>query len=155
MTVEIELQIATTLPNTPTLTNVKKWVSAALNHIQRSGELSIRIVDETEMSELNGQYRNKPKPTNVLSFPCQLPAPIRGHLLGDIVICAPVIEREAKEQEKNLSAHWAHMLIHGVLHLCGFDHENEQDALLMESTEITILHELGFPDPYKVEKIYE
>lgn len=153
MSIRVDLQIATTHPNYPTAAMVKKWVSTALKHIAVGGQLSVRIVDEAEMTELNFQYRQKQKPTNVLSFPCTLPKAIRGDILGDLVICAPVIEQEAHDQQKTLPAHWAHMLVHGVLHLCGYDHENEQDAANMESTEITILSELGFPNPYKVETI--
>jgi len=111
-------------------------------------EVSIRINDEAEMSALNERYRHKSGPTNVLSFPADLPPEICSGLLGDIVICAPVVEREAKEQHKSVISHWAHMTVHGTLHLLGFDHVEESDANTMESLERYLLVGMGYPDPY-------
>ncbi|WOJ98107.1 rRNA maturation RNase YbeY [Congregibacter brevis] len=111
-------------------------------------EAGLRIVDIAEMRQLNSQYRGKDKPTNVLSFPADLPPDVTVDLLGDIVICAPVVEEEAATQEKPLAAHWDHMLIHGVLHLLGFDHESDAEATHMESLETRALATLGWPCPY-------
>lgn len=115
---------------------------------EKHWELSLRIVDATEMQELNGRYRGKHKPTNVLSFPANLPEEVTINLLGDIVICAPVVRREAQMQGKHLDAHWDHMLIHGVLHLLGFDHESDAEATHMESLETRAMATLGWPCPY-------
>ncbi|MCB1807111.1 MAG: rRNA maturation RNase YbeY, partial [Candidatus Competibacteraceae bacterium] len=113
-------------------------------------ELTIRLVDEAESSMLNESYRHKQGPTNVLSFPFEAPIPeIDMPLLGDIVICVPVVEHEAAEQNKPLMAHWAHLVIHGVLHLQGYDHQTETEADVMEALEVTLLDRLGFPDPYR------
>jgi probable rRNA maturation factor len=113
-------------------------------------EVLIRIVDTEEMSDLNSRYRNKPGPTNVLSFPFETETE-EGELpfLGDIVICAPVVNQEAINMHKPALAHWAHMVIHGSLHLMGFDHETDEDALRMEPEETRILQSLGFPNPYQ------
>lgn len=114
-------------------------------------ELTIRIVDEAESAVLNSQYRDKPGPTNVLSFPADhesLPEELRCEL-GDLVVCAPVVAREALEQGKAMDAHWAHMVVHGVLHLRGFDHVEAADAERMEALEIEILRDLGYSNPYE------
>lgn len=115
-------------------------------------EISLRIVDEAEMQALNQHYRNKAYPTNVLSFPAQLDPAIQNELsselLGDIAVCAPVVIREAQAQGKHSQAHWDHMMIHGVLHLLGFDHENDTEAQQMERIEIEALGALGWPNPY-------
>jgi probable rRNA maturation factor len=108
----------------------------------------IALVDEEESLALNARYRGKRKPTNVLSFPMRLPEQVGERMLGDLVICAPVVEREAREQGKPALAHWAHMVVHGMLHLQGYDHEAESEAASMEALEIRILKELGFGDPY-------
>ena len=117
--------------------------------------VSVRIVGEQDSSALNAQYRGKQRPTNVLSFPCTLPPGISTALgsnpLGDIVLCAPVIAQEARDQGKTLEAHWAHMLTHGFLHLQGYDHQTEVTAREMEHLETVILDGLGFPDPYQPE----
>lgn len=119
---------------------------------QQQFQLSVKLVDEAESARLNSDYRGKNHATNVLSFPGQLPEEVR-HLLsaiplGDLAICPAVVRREAIEQNKAVTAHWAHMLTHGVLHLLGLDHESDEQALIMESLEIDILNELGYPDPY-------
>lgn len=111
-------------------------------------DLTVRIVDEQEILQLNQTYRGQEKTTNVLSFPCELPGSLALNLLGDIIICAGVVAREAGEQQKEPSAHWAHMVIHGTLHLLGFDHISEGPAVQMESIEARVLAHLGFPDPY-------
>ncbi len=130
------------------------WITSALTGsgiaIAAEPEISLRINDLDEMAELNATYRGKQGPTNVLSFPADLPDAVESELLGDIVICAPVVECEASEQNKSLESHWAHMTVHGVLHLLGFDHIEEQEAIEMESLETAILATLGFPDPYQV-----
>lgn len=123
-------------------------VQDAINGKQQL-ELSIRIVDVTESQQLNCQYRQKDKPTNVLSFPAEVPDFVNVPLLGDLIICAPVVMEEAIQQQKELSAHWAHMTIHGTLHLLGYDHIEDDDALLMEAIEVKLLTALGFPSPYE------
>jgi len=112
-------------------------------------DVCLRIVDEREGRSLNRHYREKNYATNVLSFPAELPTGVKLPLLGDIVICAPVVAREAREQHKPLHAHYAHLTVHGVLHLLGFDHEDERDAMVMETIERGILAGLGLPDPYR------
>jgi len=127
------------------------WVESTLNNIEcgdSSVSLSVRVVDENEIADLNQRYRTKAGPTNVLSFPFEDPPGVESDELGDIIICAPVVQREAEEQGKSETAHWAHMVVHGVLHLCGYDHVNDADAEVMENTETKILTGLGFPAPY-------
>ncbi len=128
---------------------IQQWVEQALVAEDKTDvELTVRIVDESESAALNEEYRHKSNSTNVLSFPFECPEEVELNLLGDLVICAPVVEREAKQQDKNSQAHWAHMLVHGVLHLLGYDHIEESDAQNMEAREIKILENLGFPNPY-------
>ncbi len=146
---DIDLQIASDAPNLPALAHLTTWVHAALQS-DRHVELTIRIVDEAESQALNLEYRAKDKPTNVLSFPFEAPAEIELNLLGDLVICAPVVIREAAEQGKAALAHWAHMVVHGTLHLQGYDHIDEQEAEEMEQLETHILQSLGFNDPYSL-----
>ena len=136
---------------------IESWVSLTLTgHVdpQTTVELSVRIVEPGEIIHLNETYRNKSGTTNVLSFPFEpppgFPCDEKLSLLGDIVICAEVVEREASEQNKSAAAHWAHMLVHGTLHLLGYDHETESDAQEMENKERQILHSLGIADPYTV-----
>jgi probable rRNA maturation factor len=148
VSIELELQIATHAKTLPHPAQIREWVSLTLyNHVE-TGELTIRLVDEPEIAELNQQYRNKQGPTNVLSFPYEPEPGIASRLLGDIIICAPVVEKEAIEQNKLLLAHWAHMVIHGTLHLLGFNHEFDQEAAEMESIETELLLRLNFPPPY-------
>ena len=149
MTFQIDIESNSQSQQLPAMTDIELWISAAL-HAQNLSEavVSVYIVDDAESQALNLQYRNKDKPTNVLSFPADLPEEVDIPLLGDLVVCAPVIEREATEQGKTLAAHWAHMLVHGSLHLLGFDHTDDDEADEMEALETSILIQLGFPAPY-------
>lgn len=137
------------VPNTPVL---KRWAKEVLKEKTPAAEVTLRIVDKEEMTTLNYTYRQKNKPTNVLSFPFDLPpgVPMDMPMLGDIIICADVISEEAQAQQKTLDAHWAHMIVHGILHLLGYDHENDQDADIMETEEARILQKLGFSNPYHI-----
>jgi probable rRNA maturation factor len=149
MTLALEVQRASTSKRIPTKSRLLAYAAAALEERRDAGELVIRVVDEFESQALNRQYRGIDKPTNVLSFPFEAPPHIPSSHIGDLVICAPVVEREAAEQRKPLEAHWAHMVVHGVLHLLGYDHETDEDAATMEGLEIAILGRLGFPNPYE------
>ena len=139
----------------PAAVSFRKWVAAALEGRIREADLAIRIVDEKEGRALNRHYRGKDYATNVLSFPAEIaegvkmPKGVKMPLLGDLVICAPVVAREAKEQKKPLTAHYAHLTVHGALHLLGWDHEDEREAEAMEQLEREILAELGIADPYQ------
>jgi len=148
MTIILDIQNATTLEDTPNEQCIKRWIGAALGNKKEATELSVRIVDEPESQALNETYRGANGPTNVLSFPFEADIPEPLPLIGDIVICAPVVAREAQQQQKELTAHWAHMIIHGVLHLLGHDHQNDAEADIMESLETDIMKGLGFPPPY-------
>jgi len=135
----------------PSHAKLRNWARSAAGS-KRKGEITVRIVSVAESTALNSEYRGRKGPTNVLSFPAA-PAPaVRGELLpiGDVVICASVVKREAREQGKKLDAHWAHMVVHGTLHLFGFDHEGRREAAVMEKRERSLLAALGFPDPYSV-----
>ena len=145
----LDLQIASKSKQLPPLQQLKHWAAAAVGKHKSQAEISLRIVDRDEGAQLNQQWRNKAGPTNVLSFPADLPIAIQSPLLGDLVICAPVVEQEAREQNKPLEAHWAHIMIHGTLHLMGYDHIDDQQASEMESLEKNIMASLGFHDPYK------
>lgn len=134
----------------PSEDQLTQWVSAALTGLMPQAELSVRIVAPAESQELNSTYRGKDKPTNILSFPFEVPEGIELDLLGDLVVCAEVVTQEAEEQNKPLMHHWAHMIIHGVLHLLGFDHINNEEAEEMEALERKILASLEIPDPYEV-----
>ncbi|MCZ6560868.1 MAG: rRNA maturation RNase YbeY [Gammaproteobacteria bacterium] len=127
---------------------LRAWVIAALQQQEVDREITIRIVNQPESQSLNAQYRDQDKPTNVLSFPADLPAGVDHPWLGDLVICAPLVECEATEQGKEVQEHWAHLVIHGVLHLLGHDHQQADEAKAMEALETTILASLGYPDPY-------
>lgn len=145
--IHIELQNASSSPSLPSEEDIIRWALAATTAEDK--EIVVRMVDEAESAELNGQYRSKVGPTNVLSFPFEAPPGMESDILGDLVVCAPVVEREAQEQGKSLNAHWAHMVVHGVLHLHGYDHIKENEAVIMESQEIAILSKLGFQNPYE------
>lgn len=133
----------------PTKKKIREWAGAVLGKYRKRAELTIRFVDETESGQLNEKWRKIPGATNVLSFPAGVDGMVAPALLGDIVICAPVVEREALEQNKSFHEHLAHMVVHGVLHLLGFDHVKKHEASLMESIEISLLESLGYPNPYR------
>lgn len=151
MTLELEVQNASAMEDVPTEEEFRRWVELIL---AEKGEflLAVRIVDAEEMQALNSQYRGEDKPTNVLSFPTEIPDPVTEKLrfkpLGDVVLCAPVVLREAADQKKPLKNHWAHLTVHGILHLLGHDHHDEEEARAMESLEREYLCDLGIPDPY-------
>jgi probable rRNA maturation factor len=148
MTVEVCVQNATVFEPLPTVKEFNLWVATALQG-REDAELTLRLVDAGESRQLNSRYRGKDSPTNVLSFPAELPPGIDFPLLGDVVICAPLVAEEAEAQVKSLKAHWAHLVIHGVLHLLGYDHQEEQAAHEMEAIEAGLLFSLGFPNPYE------
>lgn len=148
MTLQVDIQSVSNEP-APEEEDIRRWISAALHKHPEDAELTVRIVDIEEMTTLNQTYRGKTGPTNVLSFPSDLPKELELPLLGDIVICAPVVAREATEQNKPAIAHWAHMTVHGTLHLLGYDHQEEAQALDMESLETAILATLDYPCPYR------
>ena len=145
MATDITVQFATADASVPAEKEILHWAGSALALGGSGGEVTIRITGEDEMQSLNNKWRNIDNPTNVLSFPLrQAGSP----LLGDVVVCAPVVRREAAQQAKALDAHWAHIIIHGILHLMGYDHTEEQEAEIMEAKETALMQELGFPDPY-------
>lgn len=154
--IHLEVAVSYALPRAglPAAVSFRRWVAAALKGRIREADLAIRIVDTKEGRALNRHYRGKDYATNVLSFPAdiaegvKLPKGVKMPLLGDLVICAPVVAREAKEQKKALNAHYAHLTVHGVLHLLGWDHEDEREAECMEQLEREVLAELGIADPY-------
>lgn len=153
MTTILDLQIAHESDiKLPSETQIQTWLDKILPQFVDQAELTIRIVDEEESQTLNATYRQKNKPTNVLSFPFEAPIEMETPLLGDLVICAPIVEQEALEQNKTLDAHFVHLLLHGCLHLLGYDHIEEAEAIEMESLEIAILAELGFNNPYELQK---
>lgn len=150
MAYQIDIEKNSQNQHIPAARELERWISAALNNQQlKEAEVSLYIVDEAESQTLNNQYRGKDHPTNVLSFPADIPEEVGVPLLGDLVICAPVVEREAQEQGKTLAAHWAHMLVHGSLHLLGFDHIENNEADEMEALETEIITGLGYPAPYQ------
>lgn len=153
MAIELDLQLAVENENDlPSATDFQRWLEAAILRFQADAEVTIRIVDSEESQILNRDYRGKDKPTNVLSFPFEAPPGIEINLLGDLIICRQVVEKEAKEQEKSLLSHWAHMVVHGSLHLLGYDHIDDDEAEEMESLETEIMQEMGYNDPYLAEK---
>lgn len=153
---ELDLQIACEAPHLPAQATFERWVQDALDSAGYQSppdmptEITIRIVDTDESRNLNHTYRGKDKPTNVLSFPFDGPEDVPLALLGDLVICAPVVAQESQEQNKPLQAHWAHMVVHGTLHLLGFDHIDDDEAAQMEALEVQILARLGYADPYAI-----
>ena len=155
--VHLEVAVGYALPRKgiPAAASFRKWVAAALEGRIREADLAIRIVGSREGQSLNLHYRGKDYATNVLSFPAELPEGlpkgVKLPLLGDLVLCAPVVAREAKEQNKDLRAHYAHLTVHGCLHLLGWDHEEPREAEAMEGLERVILAGLGLPDPYRDE----
>ncbi|MCB1872150.1 MAG: rRNA maturation RNase YbeY [Gammaproteobacteria bacterium] len=148
MTVAIDYQNATEVTDLPPKKEFRRWTEMALAGYRQHAELTIRLVDESESRRLNREFRGQDKPTNVLSFPVDIPIIVGSDLLGDLVICAPVVQREAAAQGKSERAHWAHMVVHGVLHLLGLDHRTDLEAAAMERVEAATLLKLGFSDPY-------
>lgn len=149
MSYQIDIEINSTSKTIPSAEKIEQWISAALKSDELvEAEVSVYIVDEAESQALNSQYRGKDKPTNVLSFPADIPEEVGVPLLGDLVVCAPVVEQEAEEQSKSLDAHWAHMVVHGTLHLLGYDHLEDDTAEAMESLETHLLTKMNFPAPY-------
>ncbi len=146
----LDVQVIDKQTYSPTDDQFQHWVDITLSEYESNTEIVIRVVDELEITHLNEQYRSKKGTTNILSFPFEIPVgpELEHDLLGDLVICAVIVEREAKQQHKELEAHWAHMVVHGVLHLLGFDHVEEYDAELMEAKEITILQKINIRNPY-------
>ena len=149
MKLHVDVQTVSAEP-VPTEEDIHSWIAATLTgrSPHEEVEVSVRLVDNDEMEKLNESFRGKSGTTNVLSFPADLPTELGIPLLGDIVICAPVVSTEASQQGKSLSAHWAHMTVHGTLHLVGYDHTNDEDALIMEALETDILSTLNYGCPY-------
>ncbi len=152
MTISVEVSISENIPpgenDVPEPALLQEWATAAyLNSVPAVASMLVTDIDE--MQQLNKQYRDKDKPTNVLSFPMQSPVEAGVFLLGDIALCAPVIKQEASQQSKSEMSHWAHMVVHGMLHLQGYDHIKNDEAEEMEQLEIKILNQLGFSNPYK------
>ncbi|MGM8227179.1 rRNA maturation RNase YbeY [Cellvibrio sp. ARAG 10.3] len=154
MATHVDIDVASSSTRIPVTEHIEHWISTALAAVpdldRSTSEVSVYIVDEAESQELNLRYRQQDKPTNVLSFPADIPPELNLPLLGDLVICAPVVEREAVEQRKTLEAHWAHMVVHGTLHLLGYDHITDPEAEEMEGLETHILTGMGFPAPYEL-----
>jgi len=146
----IDVQFAVSGDDMPSEEEFMRWADLVLQELDETGDVTIRVVDEAESAELNENYRHKPGPTNVLSFPADIPDVIGANLLGDVVIAAPVVVREAAEQHKPVKAHWAHMVIHGILHLAGYNHIQERRAEEMAAMESRLLKELGYADPYSL-----
>lgn len=167
MSYQIHIQNMSRIKKIPTKNQIKSWITSALNTQINHAEITVRIVDENESAQLNQQFRQKQGPTNILSFPyasfdasnkqslinntdvnTEFSAIKKHALMGDLVICAPIVLSEAATQHKSVESHWAHLMIHGSLHLLGYDHMSEEQADIMENLEITILHSLGFNNPY-------
>ena len=164
---QLDLQVAVSdveRDQLPDAEIIQQWAGLAISHAILDStshckptsddlQITVRLVDESEITQLNEQYRQKSGPTNVLSFPFEsppgLPEAVAKSLLGDVVICAAVVKREAMEQGKSLTAHWAHMMVHGTLHLLGYDHMTDDEAKAMESLEIAVLEALGYSNPYE------
>lgn len=151
----LTLQVASTVTDLPALAAFRIWVDLARQG--HPGEVTVRIVDEAESAQLNRQFRHQQGPTNVLSFSATEPdmtlPPDMDPELGDLAICAPLVIRQAAEQNKAVGAHWAHLTLHGVLHLCGFDHQTEADQQQMEALEINLLRQIGIGNPYVIDSL--
>ena len=149
MKLELSVQYRVARAGLPAVPSIRRWAGAALQDVRRPRVLlGMRIVGVAESASLNHRFRRKRGPTNVLSFPFAAPSGTRSELLGDLVICAPLVGREARAQGKSARAHWAHLVVHGILHLRGYDHQNRREATVMENMEIRLLDELGFSNPY-------
>lgn len=147
MSVDLDLQLAGDWPHVPAPEEFQRWADAVLEGRDHA-DLTIRVVGRRESRELNGRFRGKDYATNVLSFPADVPEGVEVPLLGDIVVCAPLVAEEAGRQGKSTHDHWAHLVIHGILHLQGYDHVADADAEEMEALEIELLERLGIADPY-------
>jgi probable rRNA maturation factor len=147
----LDVQYAIENDDVPTQLEFECWVRAALEPMGGSVDMAIRVVDEQEGQRLNNRYRGIDRATNVLSFPFEAPPGIESDYMGDLVICAPVVQREAQQQNKPEKNHWAHMVVHGVLHLRGYDHQRDAQAVEMETLEKKILATLGVQDPYQTD----
>ena len=147
---ELDISYADGLPplDFPSPAQMQRWAASAYLHDAKS-YVALKVIDEEESQALNAGFRGKNKPTNILSFPMQMPEDVDLPILGDLALCAAVVAREAGRQGKHFHAHWAHMLVHGVLHLQGYDHMHDEEAEHMESLEREILAKLGYPDPYQ------
>jgi probable rRNA maturation factor len=149
MKLQLNVQYGVTRADLPAKSTLRRWAQAALKGLRhRRTALGVRVVGARESAALNARFRHQRHPTNVLSFPFEAPPGARSEILGDLVICAPVVRQEARRQNKIFRAHWAHMVVHGILHLRGYDHRNRRDAAVMEQMEIRILKELGYANPY-------
>jgi len=151
----VEIQIVSTSQSLPSREQFNQWVDLAIEPARQGADVVIRIVDKVESAELNQTYREKEGATNVLSFPFEMPDGIpaealTGDILGDLVICDAIVEQQAKQQEKPRMSHWAHMVIHGCLHLQGYDHVEPEQAVVMENLEIKLLNSIGIDNPYEV-----
>jgi len=146
--ITVHVQYAYTGPGLPDETEIQAWVTRAVQGLRDTVELTVRIVDQDEGTELNERWRKSAGATNVLSFPSQGVEDLEPDFIGDIVICGPVVNQEASQQNKSIAAHWTHMVIHGTLHLLGYDHEQDHDAETMERMETEILNDLGINNPY-------
>lgn len=149
MKLHLSVQYGVARAGLPAKSTIRRWARAALQGMRRQhAALGVRIVGAVESECHNSQFRRKHAPTNVLAFPYEAPPGARSEILGDLVICAPVVRREARAQHKPVNAHWAHMVVHGILHLRGYDHQSRRDATVMEKMEIRILKALGYANPY-------
>jgi probable rRNA maturation factor len=147
MIIHLDVQIVSQETGIPDVENFERWAKSVPTNTETN--VCLRIVDEPEAKALNNKFRHIDKATNVLSFPAEIPSHVEMKFLGDIVICAPVVDDEVQQQGKQLSAHWAHLLVHGILHLQGYDHEDDRAADEMESLEIEVLQKLNIPNPYQ------
>lgn len=145
----LEIQIESQSKKIPLEKQFKSWVDAVLKNDEQDSEIVIRIVDEDEMIQFNDQYRDKNGTTNILSFPFEVPDGFESPLLGDLLVCAPVVEVESRQQNKKLEHHWAHLIIHGILHLLGYNHIDDVEAEEMEALEINILSTIEIDNPYQ------
>jgi len=146
----ITVSYATRKPWVPSRKHIARWVRATLGRRRGAWDLAVRVVGRAESHRFNRRFRRRNKPTNVLSFPATLRRVDGRRPLGDLIVCAPVVAAEARAQSKSRAAHWAHMIVHGTLHLAGYDHEHSAAAARMERRERRILAALEFPDPYEV-----
>lgn len=145
----VEIQSVSQSAQLPSQQQFQYWIDAVLSDSSQNSEIVIRIIDEVEMIQFNEQYRDKKGTTNILSFPFDVPDGVESNLLGDLLVCAPIVEKEALIQHKKIEHHWAHMIVHGVLHLLGYDHIENEEAEEMEVLEIKILKKIKIKNPYE------